>query len=73
MTGAVFATGDRIEVERDGVWVPARVELASGNGESLAVFFDFPLGMALLRQPDGRFIDILSGRVHCVRRGGHGT
>lgn len=66
----VFASGDRIEVERDGVWVAARVELASPNGDSLAVFFDFPLGMALLRQPGGDFIDILTGREHRVRRAG---
>lgn len=66
--GDVFASGDRIEVERDGVWVPARVELASLNGDSIAVYFDFPMGMALLRQPDGRFIDIFSGREHRVRR-----
>ena len=62
-----YVTGELIEVERDGVWVPGQVELASPNGDSLAVCFDVTIGMALLRQPDGEFLDIITGRVHRVR------
>lgn len=63
----IYKTGERIEVERDGAWVPAVVKLASANGDSLAISFVFPLGMALLRT-DGVFTDILTGRAHQVRR-----
>jgi hypothetical protein len=35
-----FRTGDAVQIEHDGRWIPGNVVMASGNGRSLMLSFD---------------------------------